>query len=69
MRLGAATHSERSAAAGPRTTCAPNTGVKQFHHPVVGELSLSFNRWTSPQTRKADSTTAFSPARVTRKSV
>ena len=20
-----------------------NTGVKQFHHPVVGELSLSFN--------------------------
>jgi len=21
-----------------------NTGVKQFHHPVVGELSLSFNR-------------------------
>jgi MmyB-like transcription regulator ligand binding domain len=21
-----------------------NTGVKQFHHPVVGELSLSYNR-------------------------
>jgi MmyB-like transcription regulator ligand binding domain len=21
-----------------------NTGVKNFHHPVVGELSLSFNR-------------------------
>ena len=21
-----------------------NTGVKHFHHPVVGELSLSFNR-------------------------
>jgi hypothetical protein len=21
-----------------------NTGVKRFHHPVVGELSLSFNR-------------------------
>ena len=21
-----------------------NTGVKEFHHPVVGELSLSFNR-------------------------
>jgi MmyB-like transcription regulator ligand binding domain len=22
-----------------------NTGVKQFHHPVVGELSLSYNRF------------------------
>jgi hypothetical protein len=21
-----------------------NTGAKQFHHPVVGELSLSYNR-------------------------
>ena len=21
-----------------------NTGIKQFHHPVVGELSLSYNR-------------------------
>jgi hypothetical protein len=21
-----------------------NTGVKQFHHPVVGELSLTYNR-------------------------
>jgi transcriptional regulator with XRE-family HTH domain len=25
-----------------------NTGVKQFHHPVVGELSLSFNRLDLP---------------------
>jgi hypothetical protein len=25
-----------------------NTGVKQFHHPVVGELSLSYNRLDLP---------------------
>jgi MmyB-like transcription regulator ligand binding domain len=25
-----------------------NTGVKQFHHPVVGALSLSFNRLELP---------------------
>jgi hypothetical protein len=25
-----------------------NTGVKRFHHPVVGELSLSFNRLDLP---------------------
>ena len=25
-----------------------NTGVKQFHHPVVGELSLSYNRLDMP---------------------
>ena len=27
-----------------------NPGVKQFHHPVVGELRLSYTGWTSPQT-------------------
>ena len=25
-----------------------NTGVKRFHHPVVGELSLSYNRLDLP---------------------
>ncbi|MEA2198761.1 MAG: hypothetical protein QOJ25_2812, partial [Solirubrobacteraceae bacterium] len=25
-----------------------NTGVKHFHHPVVGELSLSLNRFDLP---------------------
>jgi hypothetical protein len=25
-----------------------NTGVKQFHHPVVGELSLTYNRMDIP---------------------
>jgi len=25
-----------------------NTGVKHFHHPVVGELTLSFNRLDLP---------------------
>ena len=35
----------RSAPAGRRTTSAfTTTAVKHFHHPVVGELSLSFNR-------------------------
>ena len=28
-----------------------NTGVKHFHHPVVGELSLSFNRLDLPADR------------------
>jgi hypothetical protein len=27
-----------------------NIGVKQFHHPVVGELSLSYNRLDLPPT-------------------
>ena len=35
----------RSAPTGPRTTSASTPpAVKHFHHPVVGELSLSFNR-------------------------
>jgi MmyB-like transcription regulator ligand binding domain len=43
---------ELSAGQRPRWTLVDvrfhNTGVKKFHHPVVGELSLTYNRMDLP---------------------